>query len=171
MARKQDSKRVGASGVRAECFLLCDYARAENGKLYIVGGGWDQVVPPHLPLVYPFYIALKFVMLGEVALESVSVRIDIADEDGQQVGDPALDSRLSARPMVELVPDTRGVLPEAPALLALATELTLNLPGVFTLRLLVNDDLIATASLRVSPPMVDAEAADVADGDHGSSDP
>lgn len=170
MARKQDSKKAGASRVRAECFLLCDFAQAENGKLYIMGGGWDEVAPPQFPLSFSPYVALKLVIPGTIALDSVSIRVDFVDQDGQPVGEPALDGRIRARPITELIPDARGLLPEAPALLALSTELTLNLPGIFTLRLLVNDELIATASLRVSPPVIATDAVDGADGNRGGAD-
>jgi hypothetical protein len=152
MDRREDSDYVDQLAPRAECFLLCDHARAENGKLYILGGGWDQVFPERLPVSFPVGIAGKVILPGKMALESVGLRIDMVDDDGRKVGDAALDRRLRATPTADLPLDPDGILPEAPALFAISANLELRAPGRVSLRLLVDDAVVATTRLTVVGP-------------------
>lgn len=151
MPDRSETEAVEHSLARAECFLLCDFARAENGKLDILGGGWDEIVPHHFPVSYHPYIAIKLVLPGKLALESVAVRIDLLDEGGEAVGESILDGRLRATPIRDLHLDASDVLPEAQAFMALATEMTLERPGRFSVRLLVDAQQVGTTRFSVAP--------------------
>ena len=96
MARMQQRITL-PDGVRqpwAECFLLCDFARTENGKLYIVGGGWSTIVPRQLPLDYDAYLAIKLSLPWETVPDSIMIRVDLLDEQGRVLGDAVFSTTL-----------------------------------------------------------------------------
>jgi hypothetical protein len=157
MARKKLTTTFDDRPARAECFLLCDYARAENGKLYIVGGGWDEIVPQRLPLDYQAYLAIKLIVVWEIvsnstAALSADVRAELLDGTGQVLGDPVLETRIESDP-VGVPEEFKG---QARLLAALfmgqEAKMTLTEPGRFTLRLVVNDEVIAMTEFRVAAP-------------------
>jgi hypothetical protein len=133
---------------------LCDYARAENGKLYIVGGGWDEIVPQRLPLEYETYLAIKLVLSCEVIADpsTVIVRVELLDANDRVLGDPVFETALEGGPIdlpEEL--ERQGRLMVS-LFMGNEAKMTLTEPGLFTLRLFVNDDAIATTTFRVTPP-------------------
>lgn len=155
MARKKQAKVLRDDRrARAECFILCDYARAENGKLYIVGGGWDEIVPQRLPLEYETYLAIKLVLSWEVIAGSTPaiVRVDLLDANDRLLGDPVFETSLGGSP-VDLPEELEGQERLMVSLfMGNEAKMTLTEPGPFTLRLLVNDEAIATTTFRVAPP-------------------
>jgi hypothetical protein len=155
MARKKETQMLNDDRrARAECFILCDYARAENGKLYIVGGGWDEIVPQHLPLEYETYLAIKLVLFWEViaAPDSAIVRAELFDANDRVLGDPVFETTVEGGPIdlpEEL--ERQGSLMVS-LFMGNEAKMTLTEPGLFTLRLFVNDEAIATTTFRVAPP-------------------
>jgi hypothetical protein len=67
--------------------LLADHSEAVNGKLYMVGGGWNVLRFPQLPSEWGFHIALGI----DVAWDETDVRhnllINLQDPDGVELGD------------------------------------------------------------------------------------
>lgn len=63
--------------------LLCDAAQAVGNKLYILGGGWSQVVVPDVPT--PMAIAVKVSIPWDQANEVHHTRLYLIDADGQPV--------------------------------------------------------------------------------------
>src|SRR5690606_38700267 len=119
----------------------CDYARSENGKLYIVGGGWDRIVPQQLPLDYEAYLAIKLTVPWQSLIDSPAIRVELLDKNGQVLGDPVFAIAMQVNP--EQVHQPAG--PEDPSgievtsvFLATAITLTLNERGRFILRLVVD---------------------------------
>jgi hypothetical protein len=159
MARKKRTTLNGYPRARTECFMLCDYARAENGKLYIVGGGWDQIAPRRLPLDYQAYLAVKVVLQWEIPADPVSivVRAELLDQNDRVLGEPVFVTTLEGGPLEDAPPylpeefEGQGRLVMA-LFLANEAKMTLTEPGRFTLRLLVNDEPIATTEFTVTPP-------------------
>jgi hypothetical protein len=139
---------------RAECFILCDYARAENGKLYIIGGGWDEIVPQRLPLEFETYLAIKLVLFWEVVAGPTAtiIRAELLDANDRVLGDPVFETTVEGSP-VDLPEELerQGRLMVA-LFMGNEAKMTLSEPGLFTLRLFVNDEAIATTTFRVSPP-------------------
>lgn len=133
-----------------ECFLLCDYARAENGKLHIVGGGWDRIIAQHLPLSYGAYLATKLVLPGELLEDPVRVRVDLLDNTGQVLGEPVLENTIESDPGPSS--EEFAGKPRLVATLFMGTSIMMELtqPGRFVLRLLVNDEPVASTSFMVS---------------------
>lgn len=64
--------------------LLCDYAEALNGKLYIIGGGWDRVFT-----VQPISCSVAVVLSvpWHATNERHVLRVHLQSEDGVVVGD------------------------------------------------------------------------------------
>jgi hypothetical protein len=157
MARKKQTKLLNDRRARAECFILCDYARAENGKLYIVGGGWDEIVPQRLPLEFETYLAVKLVLFWEVVADPTTtvIRAELLDANDRVLGDPVFETTVQGGP-VDL-PEELEKQGELMVALFMGNEakMTLTEPGLFTLRLFVNDEAIATTTFRVAPPRPD----------------
>lgn len=160
MARKKDPQpAIDSHRPWAECFLLCDFARSENGKLYIVGGGWNHIVAQQFPLEYESYLAIKIDLPWESVAGSATVRVELLDKSGKMLGDPVLEGNIQ-----DEQPDSIGPAEDAPEqgrlvatlLLATGVRMTLTTPGRFILRLLVNDEMIAATSFVVAPPPAEA---------------
>ncbi len=58
--------------------ILADHAAAENGKLYVNGGGWNITGPPA-----PFGIAMLFEVPWDQTNEVQRFNLELLDADGQ----------------------------------------------------------------------------------------
>jgi hypothetical protein len=67
--------------------VVCDYAESVNGKLYIMGAGWDQVAA-NVPV--PVAVALLVTVPWDQTNMQHVLLLELADEDGHRValGDP-----------------------------------------------------------------------------------
>lgn len=137
--------------VWAECFLLCDYARAERGKLDILGGGWDEIVPSQLPLDYKAYLAIKLVVRWDLIESRALVRIDLLDKDGNVLGDPVEETHIAGLP-VDVPAESAGSTPFATLFMGTEVNMSLASPGTFTLRLRVNDLEVSSLRFKVAVP-------------------
>ena len=145
---------------RAECFLLCDYARSENGKLYIVGGGWNDIVPQHLPLDFGAYLAAKLNVPLDLLREGVRIQIDLLDRQGDILGDPVSEVTLNAEQFEAMLPTEaadRPVIGVADFLMATGVQMKIAKTGRFYLRLQVNGETMAGTSFVVNSPGGEAE--------------
>ena len=71
--------------------LLCDAATAVEGKLYIHGAGWSQVVNPDIPT--NMALAVKVAVPWDRANETHDIRLYLITADGEQVeinGNPVI---------------------------------------------------------------------------------
>jgi hypothetical protein len=81
--------RRGPSDTRIEFVMLCDSAQTtQEGKLYVLGGGWTQVfrllAPPGVPIVAPpnqFAIAVSFLMDWNDANRPIGIRVTIEHQE------------------------------------------------------------------------------------------
>ena len=64
--------------------LLCDSAQALEGKLYILGGGWNVTGPDPVPSAIAMYIEVSW----DMANSPHSWRLELLDSDGQPVTVP-----------------------------------------------------------------------------------
>lgn len=69
-----------ATGMRVR-MLLCDAAQAVNGKLYILGAGWNVIGPQPSPSA----IALQIDVPWDQANERHRVKLRLLTQDGQPV--------------------------------------------------------------------------------------
>lgn len=66
--------------------LLCDAAQAVENKLYIIGGGWSQILRPDVPT--PMAIAVKLGVPWDRANEVHHFRLYLITGDGDPVPGP-----------------------------------------------------------------------------------
>ncbi len=69
-------------GVDIDFVLVADYAELVNGKLYLMGGGWDTYNATAEPVLLQPAIALGVRIGWEETNRSVPVRITVEDDDG-----------------------------------------------------------------------------------------
>lgn len=65
--------------------LTADYAEIVNGKLYLVGGGWDMYGTPEVPANIRFAVAAGVRIGWEETNTRHTVRIFIEDDDGKEL--------------------------------------------------------------------------------------
>jgi hypothetical protein len=145
--------------LRAECFLLCDYARSENGKLYIVGGGWDQLVVRELPVEYDAYLAMKIGIPSQGELTPTTIRVELLDSHGAILGEPVLEASLDPlQPPDDIAgattDDKDSAIMMVVLLMAAPVTMRLGQPGSFVLRLVINDEVIVGTTFRVVQAVV-----------------
>ncbi len=146
MPRKKNTKAISAPQFRAECFLLCDHARVENTKLYVLGGGWDLISPNQFPERIRFYIAARLIVTADPVPE-LDFRFQIVDENGQEAGNEPLDLHFDTTP-----DDVPSEFFEISFMVALGTNVTITEAGHYTVLLLHAKQEVARASFRVMPP-------------------
>ena len=64
--------------------LLADHAQALNGKLYLMGGGWNLTGPGHVTMALAGVLELEW----DEANQPRRLRIELLTEDGQPVAVP-----------------------------------------------------------------------------------
>jgi hypothetical protein len=67
--------------------LLADHSEAINGKVYMVGGGWNVLRLPELPHEWGFHITLGLDVGWDETNTSHDIAISVHDPDGHEVGD------------------------------------------------------------------------------------
>jgi hypothetical protein len=130
--------------------LLCDAAETANGKLYVLGGGWSQVLIPDTPL--SMALAVKMAIPWDQANTRFTVDVRLVNEDGEAVHTPD-DEPIGAQGQIE-VGRPPGLKPgealDAPFVLSF-TNITLP-PGGYVWELAVSppsDYVAARAAFRV----------------------
>jgi hypothetical protein len=151
MHRKRIEPRREERQAWTECFLLCDYARAEHGKLYIVGGGWDQIVPHRLPLEYKAYLGIKLVIRWDQIVAPALIRVELLDQDENVLGEPVYEARLEDFDG-DAPAELAGLTPYLTLFMGSEVNMALAAPGSFTLKLRVNELEVASLRFMVVPP-------------------
>ncbi len=91
--------------------MLADAAQVQNGKLYVLGGGFDTISVRSTPVVHP---NLSLAMVAEVGPDErqrdLDLTIRLLDEDGGEIGVEAKGKlRVGAPP--NLPPGSPSVVP------------------------------------------------------------
>ncbi len=73
--------------LRLDYLLVSDAAEAVGGKLYLLGGGWDRLLVPHLPgpPAAPFAVAVGISVPWSMTNKKLRLSIDVLDADGGHV--------------------------------------------------------------------------------------
>ena len=78
--------------------LLSDKSESINGKLYMLGGGWNMLRFSALPHNHPFCIGLGVDVAWSETEEQHQLELRIEDPDGAAVGEPFSFSFETGRP-------------------------------------------------------------------------
>ncbi|MHC4462264.1 MAG: DUF6941 family protein [Planctomycetota bacterium] len=78
-----------------EAFLLCQAATEQQGKLNVLGA-FDNIYAKKVPTVHPACAIAARIRFEKVEEGNHSVRIQIIDEDGNNIG-PKLEGNMSVR--------------------------------------------------------------------------
>ena len=147
MAAEKRVRATSSEAIRLECFLLCDYARLDNGKLYILGGAWDSIRPTTLPDSFAFMVVLKFALPAQRSLLLRGVTITIH---------PEASSESDHAESTTTVPVPWGERWDADAMatstIVMEVSLQINASGRFVVIALADDDEIARTHFRVEAP-------------------
>ena len=114
--------------------VLADYAEAINGKIYISGGGWDQLTVPSFPYQRQCGIAVGLRVEWEETNRPCDVSVAIVNDDTHAVS-MRFDGKLEAgrRPGI---PVGRAQL----APIAFNVILAFEGPGSYAIRLAIDGD-------------------------------
>ena len=132
-------------GPRVECFMLADAAQNADGKLYVLGGGWDVINTAQFPLQLPqVSLVVKLVIPWNEANRQHEFRVDLDDEDGGAVlPQPLLGSFTVSRPPTAVAGDDLNTL-----IAMTIAPLALPRPGRYVFRLSLGGDELARTSFR-----------------------
>jgi hypothetical protein len=137
--------------------LLCDSAQETNGKLYVLGGGWNTNATPNQPISMAVAILLDIPLEETTQPHEVEVRLT---SDGEQVRTPAdapVLNRLRFGPAPPGALIGEGIRTDVP--LAFAWHGLLLSPALYQWELRVDDSLVETAPFRVvDPPLIGGAA-------------
>lgn len=131
--------------------LLCDAAETANGKLYVLGGGWSQVLLPNTPL--SMALAVKLAIPWDQANTRFTIEARLVTEDGEPALTPEGEGiRAEGNVEVGRPPGLKpGEALDAPFVLRFTVILP---PGGYVWELLIGppaDHVAARAAFRVRP--------------------
>ncbi len=130
--------------VRAEAFILCDGVQVHDGKLFILGGGWDRLLVRAFPVEQTFALAIKLSVPASEAYRPMAMTLEVRDEEGTIAGGQVHSSMIEvSRPL--------GYAPheDVPCFFPLHVGLVVRRPERLTFVLLIDGDPIARTSIRV----------------------
>lgn len=81
--------------------ILADRAEAVNGKLYMMGGGWDGIAPPSLAGPATFSVALGILVPWLATNKDHRCTVRLEDADGKSLLEMAVDFRTGRPPAME----------------------------------------------------------------------
>jgi hypothetical protein len=71
--------------VEVDFLILADRAETQNGKLYLMGGGWDRLLIPPAEEAVSFSIALGVLVPWNATNRQHRLRVTIEDFDGRPI--------------------------------------------------------------------------------------
>jgi len=128
--------------VRAEAFILCDGVQVHDGKLFILGGGWDRLLVRAFPVEQTFALAIKLSVPASEAYRPMAMTLEVRDEEGTIAGGQVHSSMIEvSRPL--------GYAPheDVPCFFPLHVGLVVRKPERLTFVLLIDGDPIARTSI------------------------
>lgn len=128
-----------------EFAFLADAAEAEPGrKLYVLGGGIDQIAGPTFPLIHPHMaLVMRFHVQHDELGRAHVLTVRMSDSDGKEL------ARIEGKIETQL-----GEIPG----LAVPVNMVINMgntrferPGDYSIDIIMNGEFQRTLGLRVSP--------------------
>ncbi len=133
--------------IQLDWVMLADAAQIVNGKLYVLGGGWDTlVVAGPFPVSRPCGLAIAFRMPGAGTVQRKTARIQVVDLVGTSTIATADIQFQAGRPL--------GGDDELPQRIQLAAGLNLSFPktGAYVVMVSVDGAEIGRTRFRVVHP-------------------
>lgn len=72
---------VTMADIETEWIILADYVEVINGKLYMTGGGWNNITLQQMPVEHGFGVAVAFAIPWASCNELHPIKIEILDPD------------------------------------------------------------------------------------------
>jgi hypothetical protein len=117
-----------------EFLLLADRAEAINGKLYLMGGGWDRLWVGDFGQTQTISFAVGIVVPWSATHGEYRLTIIMTDDDETEVGSAQLGFRPGAPAQMERTESQK-------VLAAMTMQPKIERPGTYTLRAMINDDM------------------------------
>jgi hypothetical protein len=119
--------------------MLADHSEAVNGKLYMVGGGWNVLRLPELPHEWGFHIALGLDVAWSETNQPHNLQVGIHDPDGVELGEGLqADFETGRPPGMPAGQDQRLVM-------SIGTTATFSAPGPHAAVVQVNGEELGRA--------------------------
>jgi hypothetical protein len=132
--------------VTLDYLLVADGAEAVNGKLYVLGGGWDRLSVPQLPghPAVPFAVAVGIGVPWILTNRKLRFSVDVLDADGREVAQLAAGDLEVGRPP--------GLRAGAPQRFQIAIQAHPEFPaaGRYVIRCSVNGEDLGQTVIEVS---------------------
>ncbi len=127
---------------RVDCFLLADAVQVVDGKLYILGGGWDHLTAPQFPVARQVELAVRVIVAWTETNRPLQFEVQLETEDGEALLHPAAQAEIAVGRPIHL---REGSEQAVPFVMKMA-GVPLRYPGryVFVLRL-AGEELARTA--------------------------
>jgi hypothetical protein len=74
---------------RIDCFLIADSAQVADGKLYVLGGGWERLTVPNIPVSRNIDIATRVIVSWTETNRPLTFELQLVTEDGEALLNPA----------------------------------------------------------------------------------
>lgn len=122
--------------------IIADYADIVNGKLYLMGGGWDTFYAKEAPSQVRLSIAVGVLVGWEETNQPLVVNLFVEDDDGKQMA--KIEGKMQVGRPAGLAPGSRQ-------LSQMAANITMNLPafGGYRVRVLAEGAEQAAAERHV----------------------
>jgi hypothetical protein len=142
MARATTARRTRSPLPRTEpeYLILADAAEALNGKLYLMGGGWDSIFVRDISQQVTVGIACGILIPYGETDDEHSLTLALEDQDGEQVTSPLTVKFKTGRPPTL----DRGASMHLP--FAIKAEYPLPAYGTYVVRATVDNNPEATRS-------------------------
>jgi hypothetical protein len=125
--------------------MLADAASVERGKLFVHGGGWDNIDVGGIPSIHPtMALVLIFQIDYNEALADIPIIIELLDED-----DKPLALRIEGKINAGHPPRTRRGTPTFHPLALPFNMLTFDHEGGYRFKVTSGDDELASVPFRV----------------------
>jgi hypothetical protein len=133
-------------GITLDFLLVADAASSVNGKLYLLGGGWDRLKVPQLPgpPAVPFSVAVGINVPWSLTNRKISFSIDVLDADGGEVARLAGGEFEVGRP-----PGLRAGTPQR-FQIAVPAQPNFNAEGRYVIQCSVDNEVHGHTAIEVS---------------------
>lgn len=125
--------------------LLCDHAQVADGKLYVLGGGWNQA-QAGVPL--PMALAVVIAVPWDATNQKHELIIRLADDDGVQIDNEDQPVVIGGPFEVGRPPGVKQGTPLNQQMAFKFGTIVLD-PGGYVFELSIDDTMLARAPFRV----------------------